>query len=439
MSSPLDDLLAAEIGQAELHSSGHFSLAREKALEKLAAFQLPDTASWVSKIIQASVASGSLELDIRQLSSSTEFSWISPPAWGLESVERAFYNPETDHEPGLQHFKQALWSVAVHGKRPFLLQLAGWSQALLWDGRSLQRKESLNSPTLVVSHRSSEAGKGIPLWHKIKMSGHNADILGEVRRRAFACPIPLRLDGRRMDTLQSCPGHGLSPTSYPLALGFFDGDLPTLRLPPGTTQQFETHGDTHRELTRRSRALENFPETFQLAAFLCAHVKRVPQGKSYVWRVAEQRCHIYWILDGIMIDQRAFDIPPMTCSLGLVCSAQGLTTDLSGLGLQVNVEYRERLLLVSQLVDDFLAKTEINFEEWIAEAVKGATLVGGLMVVGGLGLCFLSPFHGVAIAGMGAAAVFGAASEEKSIAGEFAKDLELLRSQWKSSRGNDAP
>ena len=62
--SSLDEFLAAEMSEGVKDSSGQFTLAPEKAIEKLAAFQLPGESSWVGKVIQAAVTAGFSELKL---------------------------------------------------------------------------------------------------------------------------------------------------------------------------------------------------------------------------------------------------------------------------------------------------------------------------------------------------------------------------------------
>ena len=439
--SPLDELLAAQVSEAQLDSSGAFTLSREKALEKLAEFQLPGPASWVSKVIQAAVAANWSEIRIQQTSTSTDITFVGNSIWTLEAIEGTFFDPETSSDRGLQHLKQGLWSVGLHGRRPFLFYLPRSSGALLWDGQALSRQPAYSGhlAVLTISHRKLEAGKGLPLLRNIEAARHNTEILEEIRSRSFACPIPLQVDSRRMDALQLCPGHGLALNSYPLEMAFLKGEVPSLSLPPGTLGSFEVPADTHREMRKHALEKQNFSPTFQVAALLCAHLKQVPQGKTKVWKPEKKRCQIYWILDGILIDCRAFDFPERSCSLGLVASAQGLTTDLSGLNLQINPQYRERLEKVCRLVDPFLTSANVNFDAMVKKARESHKMAGGLMMLGGVGLCFLSPIHGIAVGGMGAWTFFGAASEEREIVREVLQDLNFLRVEWLNAKFRPRP
>ncbi|CAN0363447.1 unnamed protein product, partial [Phaeothamnion confervicola] len=48
----LDDCIDSLLREGKLESSGHFTLDVQKALEKLAAFQLPHPDWWILKFVQ---------------------------------------------------------------------------------------------------------------------------------------------------------------------------------------------------------------------------------------------------------------------------------------------------------------------------------------------------------------------------------------------------
>lgn len=75
--SELERFLQEQVAQGVVDSSGSFSLSRAKALEKLAAFQLPRQTMWILKLVQAAVTSGAESLTIQQTSTDTEL-YFSP-------------------------------------------------------------------------------------------------------------------------------------------------------------------------------------------------------------------------------------------------------------------------------------------------------------------------------------------------------------------------
>lgn len=432
--SELDDFLAREIAQGELQSSGQFTLTREKALEKLAAFQLPNENAWVLKVVQAAVLGGYSQLNVRLSSSNVEFGFMGDCGWSLEDFEQGFYDPESSSDRSLQALKQALWSVSLHGGRPFQLVGRDWRQALFWNGQQLTRQPLGECPgtRLTVSHRV-RGDNGFPLLRGIEAARRNSELLQELRQKAFTCPIPLRADARRVDALHLCPGHGLSSSSYPLQLGFFPGELPRLNFSELSQDDYYQDTSLHRDLEKLVRLQSPGTQNIAVAAFLTGHVKEVTEGKSTTWKAYEHPCRIYWVLHGVVIDCRAFAFPARSCSLGLVASAEGLTTDLSGFNLQVNPEYRARLEQVCRLVDPFVAQADLCFDELLEKARANGKWVGAFLVVGGLGAAFFSPIHGAALTVGGAVAFFNAASNEKAMTQKITEDLRWLQADWRGA------
>ena len=431
--SALEEFLASEVAEGVKDSSGQFSLTREKALEKLAAFQLPGEHSWVLKVVQSAVAADCTALHIGQTTTDSEFTFFGGPGWKIEQVEAEFYDPQTSPDRSLQHLKQGLWSVSVHRERPFHLTAPGWSQALVWNGLQLTRQpvRSLSQHmVLTVSHRVYRAGQGLPLLRHIESARSNAAVLSELTRSAFPCPIVLRVDSRRLDALQLCPSHGLNPSSYPLLMGFLPGILPPLRLPQGTLGDYTRPSDVHSSLSTLCDVPAELPAGSAVMALLSAHAKQVSQGKSKVWRVYEHACWMYWVLDGVVIDRRAFGLPDRCCSLALFASAEGLTTDLSGFNLQVNEDYRARLEQVCRQAGPFLEGARVNLDSAIQKATVKERWLGGAMVLGGLGAAFFSPFHGVALTVGGVATFVFGGKEEKTIAAKVEMALRDLQFDW---------
>ena len=153
--SELEKFLLEQVGEGQHDSAGKFTLARGKALEKLANFQLPRETAWVSKLVQAAVAGGSSGIAVRQTPTDTFFVFEPPAGWTLTSVEEAFYDPEVCPERALDHFKRGLWPVSIRDMRPFRLVLPGSTEALFWTGEEFQRRkaETPKYLELTVSHR----------------------------------------------------------------------------------------------------------------------------------------------------------------------------------------------------------------------------------------------------------------------------------------------
>jgi hypothetical protein len=132
--SELEEYLTGCLAEGDRDSSGAFTLARDKALEKLGNFSLPREDAWVLKVVQAAVASQATSLEVRQTSNEIQFSFGPARPWSLAEVEAAFVNPEPEADRGLDHLKRGLWSVSLNGMKPFKYSLPQQKTSLIWNG-----------------------------------------------------------------------------------------------------------------------------------------------------------------------------------------------------------------------------------------------------------------------------------------------------------------
>lgn len=431
-SSELEDLLRAEIGEGVKESSGSFTISREKALEKLAAFRLASETAWVLKIVQAAVASSCTELDIRQTSTGTEFHFSGETGWSLAQVEAEFYQVESSTDPSLEYLKHGLWSVSLNGMRPFSLVSSSWPEALLWTGDRMLRKpvRAQTKTVLTISHRTMVEGRRFSLIPDFEAASRNAEIAKELAGQAFVCCKPLRLDNRRLDALQLCPRHGLSSASYPIQIGFLKGDLPPIGLPPATLGGYAEPKEVDPSMRKLLHGEATIPSRLSLACMVTAHLRKVPKEKSLVWKAYEEESLIYWVRDGVVVDRTRPKQQAACCSLALFASADGLTADATGFTLQKTEEFRSREEQVCRLGADFLAEIQLNLSEVIQDARRNARRLGGLLTLGGIGCSFFSIVHGAAITLVGVYKYWTAGSDEAEVAAHVDQGLRALKKDW---------
>lgn len=398
----LEDYLQQEVSQGQLESSGTFTLSRERALSKLGHFQLPNSALWLCKLLQAAVASGSSEFRASLLHRETLVYAIWPGLWTPELVAQALSTPESGLDRGLWHLKQAFWSVALHEGRIFSLQLQHWNEALVWDGLQLRIKSHPSGQAVLrVSQWIRDEKKPAALFRS-DWSRRNAELMQEMRKRCFASPIPVEIDKKRLDALQLCPIHGQGERSTLLKIDFAENDLPTLPLPQA--------GD-RLDLKGFCRS-PKLPQQAGLFALFAGHFWL--QGSSL--NHDRHRCAVHWIQDGLALDTRTFlDMPARSCSFGLVASAEGLDLDLSGMKLLDSQPFKTRLRQILWAAAPLVARTHPEFGEFLRRAQ--ATKKGEEMAIGALGfaLLWIIPPIGLGLLGVSAFRHFkpGPTSQEK--------------------------
>ena len=215
--SELEKFLAGQSDDGQVDSEGEFTLAREQALKKLAEFQLPFDAAWAVKVVQCAVAGGT-EAPIRvDLTVNEARFYFVSESLELDSIREAFYDPDPQEDRALNHLVNALWVVGLREKWAFQLTVPGEVESLIWDGERLQSVETATKHScvyLAVNLLSRESRFG---WLKgaVQSGRRNADLLTALCKWCYTCPVPLTVDGRRVDSLYHCPSHGVNNSTFP--------------------------------------------------------------------------------------------------------------------------------------------------------------------------------------------------------------------------------
>ncbi len=430
--SELENFLKEQQAEGVLESQGKFTMAREKALEKLAAFQLPRDTAWILKIVQAAVRCGAPGLDIRQTSTDTEFRFRCPESWTLEALDAALVDPENSEDLGLDHLKRGLWSVGINGLRPFHCSLPGADKALVWNGKDFHQPPCQVTPDfhLTVSHRTVYEGKGLPLLRSIEAASGNATLARELRDHAFTCPIPLSLDKRRLDALQLCPGHGYSKTSYPAYLALASGQLPDLPLPPGTFGGYDMPSGGDAQLKKLLHQVAQ-PQQIAVAALIAIHVERVTENKRTFWRRHQSDHHFYWVRDGVVVSRQSLaGLRTSPVSMAVIASAEGLPSDLSAFSVVQNAETQSRQRDALLAIWPRLQQAQIQLKPLIESSQSYGRLGGGLLIGAGGLMMLASPIHGLGFMGWGLFTLIQAGQDEVELENALQSELQSLQAQW---------
>lgn len=406
-------------------TSETFTISRERALEKLASFQMPFDGAWSLKLVQCAVAGKAEAITVHLRRKDTEVLIKGMSAFTLDEVEDALFDGSYFAEGPLLYLVTALRALAFNQKRAIWLSLPGESQALVWDGKQMKRvvKESRDRNrrcfVLTVSSSSEEDERGLFGFSAARSgSKRNAAAVQVLANMAHVCPIPLTVDCRRLDAFELNPNHGWSATSQILILGFEDCDLPSLPMPAATLERaHRVEVQVNSELKTASEGLQAVQPgrtTYSLAYLLSAHMERVKQGKSYVWKEREGQSLCYWVRHGVVIQSEVYNVEPDTCSVGCFISAEGLQTDLTGFGLKHDSEKAFRFDTSRKVLREGLAKShELDFDKMVKDAESSAKTFGAIGIVVGAGLTALSPIHGIFFLGLGAWTLFTGGAESR--------------------------
>lgn len=407
---------------------GGFTVAREQALLKLANYQLPFEGAWGMKVVQGAVAWGqSLEIKVTISRSEAVFAFQCPEELSLEEIENAFYNPEPHPDRAVRHLVSALWAIGVAQKHPFVLSFPHQESSLRWNGKELSYTSKRFAGKWTVLMVGS--GNNPRSW--------NATLTQCLAQRCYTCPVPLTLDGRRLDGLQYCPSHGWTDLNFPLAVAQAQTDNPPLPIPSGTwRERYSQEWKQAQGLGLSSatlavfRRLPRFKEA-PLIALIAAHVQ-VAGINNFKPRAGGSLS--YWVSDGVIVDERALEAPAAACSVAVFLSASGLRTDLSGLALAQSQEADQRLSAACRALSSQLEVLDLqNLVDTAEQGKRNSEVVGSLFLLAGVGLCFVSPIFGLCL--MGAGVVSGIEGGESRVrwTKHFEQALKELAKGWRAA------
>lgn len=162
-------------------------------------------------------------------------------------------------------------------------------------------------------------------------------IIDELDRYCYASAVPILLDGRRVDGLVASRGLGLSESNRPLALL---GLRELLHSPPHISlpEDFEEKVASLLSHPRRLARTYGGAREFQAALMLTA---RFEQGWTDLLG-PRRRTQLLWLKDGLVVQEDLLELRTTTVGVTMFANADGLDTDLTGLGLLHNEEYRAR-------------------------------------------------------------------------------------------------
>ncbi len=209
-SSPEVELYLRNLRQCgSVTSEGHFTVAGPRAIGKLATFLLCEESDWILKIVQAACAGKAPEIRINQTRLSTQIHFETSYSVDLSRFEKSLTSAcESPRQPGLKDLELGLRAVGIGQLRDWVVKLSVAEEIALLscvEGTVSAERLRCDSPlksrteiTIGVAYPKGQSGKlgGIIRFGEAIQQEHMALLL-----KARACPVPLYLDGRRLDDL----------------------------------------------------------------------------------------------------------------------------------------------------------------------------------------------------------------------------------------------
>ena len=357
MSDGLDlkAFLESQVSEGRVDSVGSFTVAKEKALEKLAHFSLPQDFDWVLKIVQAANIWRAPKMVVRQSRVATSFYFCPPRGESFPSeasIVQALENPVLDHQNPNHAIAMALRSLVQQSRLSFVLAVRqdGEMYKPIFAGDDVsglapQTREawthlSTDGVRLTVSHfQGSESLTGRYLPTFSHQARRDVEILAKLEERCFASAVPIDIDGRLLGMVFPRGDYFVTHKQRPLALG---------RLPQHGAQQdrLESLQLLTGHINRDNIRVSTSPAYPDRPWFLITGSDPRMESLAYetlsgilspIGRKGKQKPEhtVWWTRQGITVAHYSFEgFGDPETSFQLFVPAEHLRTDLSGLEIE---------------------------------------------------------------------------------------------------------
>jgi hypothetical protein len=343
----LQAYLDAFRSEGEFDSEGFFTLDRQKAVGKIARYLLPDEGIWILKTVQAAYHLEALELSIKEVRAYSSLSYrLSEP---IDPKDLRNGLIEGTEIVGIQLVCQALRSVAVTQKRLVTLTLKAGKRTntfLLNDGEvneiETESEQPADSTLQILVQRPLgttdtlfERGKEALEFAENYLEGHRSEEYEHLIDRARVSPVPLRLNGARIDDM-NIPW-SLKPGERTYYVG---------ALYAQSRDKKENYFTLPQAISRRKSkgilpgnhgplASMSFNSFTRANCLLGVHyyAKREYEGTVF------SRLHL--VKDGVIVDT-AFSDFQATIGFDLIMSPPQIKTDITGLKANIPASLTER-------------------------------------------------------------------------------------------------
>lgn len=377
---PLQRLLqdASQVGTLE--SEGSFTISGDAALGKLANFQLPRKSAWILKVVQAAVTANATFLRINQSNQTTTFVFHPGSDIQVDTLKEALLSPTLSGPTAVQHLAVGLRAVGFGDGRAFTLALDRGDVRTYfgWNGKQLaQRAEQLpeaGPPKLTLGVAFPPEDMGRSLGGLVKSKGRATTEYKEVVSNCEVCPIPLILDGRRIDTMQAPHSDENLGNTATLSVGWTPyskgSSLPPLALPKGLPLQSKSWRPTDKFTDSRVFFFDGDPNQTQTSCLVkLRYGYKVESHRSkhtsFKFQSLNRRSSYAWVKDGVICHREHSKASASPVCFEVYLSADGLRTDLTGFQLQQDDEFLRRARLGREQVRFQIENTDLALSEHI--------------------------------------------------------------------------
>ena len=378
----ISSYLAGQVAEGELESEGKFTMSQDEAARKLARFSMPFDYAWVLKVIQAAVAWGSPEIEVRQFRTFSLFRFCPEEVGSLPNEEGllgALLSGKMLNSDPLSLLCQGLRSLVEQAGLSFRLLIERPGQdgrpihaGVDANGLPMEEKLARVAPSpgvrLMVAHLPLEKctlGRFLP--KPLLSDRPDLKIAEALRRFCFVCPVPLTLDQRRIDGLLNHPDWGFSfRRRRPILLGRADSpELSTWPLPT----EFEEKILSINTLARRAQRGYGGAKSGNIWFYLTGlQLQPGELWEKQLARTKEISYHqLFLVNQGVVVDAYRAQIRTEHAQLAIFISSEGMPTDLSGFTVSQTEELHRAVKVTSQAVSLELRRLSETPEKFLED------------------------------------------------------------------------
>ena len=330
------DAFLEEQSEGLFDSTGEFTIAADRALEKLAASQLPEPDYWILKLAQFATASGVSNMKVDTRRGACRVILVLPRPLRLEHFSAGLNSIKPLGDPALEHLVTALRAIGGMTERSFGLCLRGpdFFDLLHWNGSELStsRVETGSEKNLMILEVALPTGRALKSYANVTRAVRREGEAKVLLEKAFTVPFYLSIGGYSIGKFQRSSANLFSQIVYWGYQPSKDG----IKLP---------------------RFLKKKGQRYPLvSAYWCLTYHYGIRHEA--WNLTPDpspRFHssmILWLRDGVVIRREILNGPGSPYALELYIDVSDLPTDLGGLDCRKGEEFVERRNLVRGLLMD---------------------------------------------------------------------------------------
>lgn len=330
---------------------GGFTVSHEKAALKMAKYSLPREFAWVLKIVQAAVAAKCASITVTQSRTSSTFAFEMEDRALLPTMQelvRAILQLTLESEKFVDRLGAALRMLVEKSHQSFLLRIdrgdgdpqsmyAGVYYGEMSEGERSAEKAQWNHPLCLRINHVPHTEENRFLLNLLPVKDQAVPLLLELERYAYVSPVPITLDGRRLDGILRTGALGWSPRKKPIRTARLEipgDDDPRFDICPGFANRMFTLDQSVTGADKEDDE-EGLSKGYLVLSLTTGRSRQHALERT-------RRCFVCWVRDGVVVEEELLSCATHSLGLRAYVCANDIGSDLTGFQLTKNFAYRGR-------------------------------------------------------------------------------------------------